>query len=175
MDNRQRVNTVSFDKGFECHEGCGISPSGQWRDSPADAGGESANQPLPKEWPGRGKEHGAPVGRTAPLPGLACCGRTGEPSVSQLRFFPAGASQGPGPWGCAGAFGSTDKTQNKKTRFPHPVPPFVFFPSALSLPLLKVNVVPLAFSAIFFTLKISTSRRPPEPLVALKIIIIING
>lgn len=63
----------------------------------------------------------------------------------------------------------------KNRGFPTPSPRLFFFPSALSLPLLKVNVVPLAFSAIFFTLKISTSRRPPEPLVALKIIIIING
>lgn len=162
-------------KGLSVTKDAGY-PEWQWRDPPADAGGGSTNQPLRKERPGRGKELGASVGRAAPLPGPAGGARTGEASVSRLRFFPARASQGPGPWGCAGAFGSTNRTQNKKTRFLHPVPPFVFFFSFCPFPsLIESECFPLAFSAIFFPIKISPSPRPPEPLVVLKIIIIING
>lgn len=91
-----------------------------------------------------GKEHGG-----APLPGLASCGRTGEPSVSQLRSSPPELRRGRGRGAAPAPLVRPKRPKIKKCGFPTPSPRCFFFPSALSLPLLKVNASLLAFSAFF--------------------------
>lgn len=143
-----------FDKGFEWYRGRRISRVGDGR-TPADS-------PRPQQQPehkstssdtaaGRGAEQGVP-GEEQPRSPLGLGGGRGAeglPAALLHRRSSAGA-----------AFDWTGKSHRGKAFFSRFI--FCFFPSALSLTALKGNAFPLAFSA-FFVLKISPSRRPPEP------------
>lgn len=76
---------------------------------------------------GAGKGARRPRGKSSPAARPCLLWENGRTERLPAPLLPRRSFAGAGAVGLRRRFGSTDKTQNKKPRFPHPFPPFVFF------------------------------------------------
>lgn len=148
---------VSSDRGFERREGCRISRASSGGTLPRVLAAREQTTPFGKSGWGREKSTEPPWEEQPRCPALLVAGE------GVNRESPSSAASPPQRCGARGRAAAPAPSvppvrpkRKKKSPFPHPIPPvcvvcvcFFFSPTALSLPLLKVNVLPSCFSDFF--------------------------